>query len=39
MLSLWLEQKEGAQFWLRVMNELRDRGSRECREFRVRAAG
>jgi hypothetical protein len=26
VLGLWLEQAEGAKFWLRVMNELRDRG-------------
>ena len=26
MLGLWLEQNEGAKFWLRVMNELRNRG-------------
>ena len=26
MLGLWIEQTEGAKFWLRVMNELRDRG-------------
>src|SRR6476619_5142050 len=26
ILGLWLEQNEGAKFWLRVMNELRDRG-------------
>ena len=25
-LGLWLEQSEGAKFWLRVMNELRHRG-------------
>jgi putative transposase len=25
-LGLWIEQTEGAKFWLRVMNELRDRG-------------
>jgi putative transposase len=25
-LGLWLEQNEGAKFWLRVMNELRNRG-------------
>jgi len=25
ILSLWLEQNEGAKFWLRVMNELRNR--------------
>ncbi|MEO5759322.1 MAG: IS256 family transposase [Mesorhizobium sp.] len=26
ILGLWLEQNEGAKFWLRVMNELRSRG-------------
>jgi putative transposase len=26
LLELWLEQNEGAKFWLRVMNELRGRG-------------
>jgi putative transposase len=26
VLGLWLEQAEGAKFWLRVMNELRNRG-------------
>jgi putative transposase len=26
VLGLWLEQNEGAKFWLRVMNELRHRG-------------
>ena len=26
VLGLWSEQTEGAKFWLRVMNELRDRG-------------
>jgi putative transposase len=26
VLGLWLEQNEGAKFWLRVMNELRRRG-------------
>tara|TARA_B100000378_G_scaffold233676_1_gene199446 strand:- start:13063 stop:13212 length:150 start_codon:yes stop_codon:yes gene_type:complete len=25
VLGLWLEQNEGAKFWLRVMNELRNR--------------
>ena len=25
-LGLWIEQTEGAKFWLRVMNELRTRG-------------
>jgi putative transposase len=26
ILGLWIEHSEGAKFWLRVMNELRDRG-------------
>ncbi len=26
ILGLWLEQNEGAKFWLRFMNELRNRG-------------
>ena len=26
ILGLWLEQNEGARFWLRVMNELKNRG-------------
>src|SRR5918998_6321893 len=26
VLGLWIEQAEGAKFWLRVMNELKDRG-------------
>ena len=26
VLGLWIEQTEGAKFWLRVMNELCDRG-------------
>jgi putative transposase len=26
VLGLWLEHNEGAKFWLRVMNELRNRG-------------
>src|ERR687889_710982 len=26
VLGLWLEQNEGAKFWLRVLNELRNRG-------------
>jgi putative transposase len=26
VLGLWIEQTEGAEFWLRVVNELRDRG-------------
>ena len=26
MLGIWIEQTEGAKFWLRVMNELKNRG-------------
>ena len=26
VLVLWIEPIEGAKFWLRVMNQLRDRG-------------
>ena len=26
VLGIWIEQNEGAKFWLRVMNELRNRG-------------
>ncbi len=26
VLGLWLEQNEGAKFWLRVMNEMKNRG-------------
>ena len=26
MLGLWIEQTEGAKFWLKVMNELKTRG-------------
>ena len=26
MLGIWIEQTEGAKFWLRVMNELKSRG-------------
>jgi hypothetical protein len=31
VLGLWLEQNEGAKFWLRVMNELRNRGTEDTR--------
>jgi putative transposase len=27
ILGLWIEQSEGAKFWLRVMNELKTRGA------------
>ncbi len=26
MLGLWIEQSEGAKFWLKVMNDLKTRG-------------
>jgi putative transposase len=26
VLGLWIEQTEGAKFWLKVMNELKNRG-------------
>ena len=26
MLGIWIEQTEGAKFWLRVVNELKTRG-------------
>ncbi len=26
ILGIWIEQTEGVEFWLRVMNELKDRG-------------
>ena len=29
MLGMWIEQSEGAKFWLRVMNELRSRGTQD----------
>lgn len=29
VLGLWLEQNKGAKFWLRVMNELRNRGTED----------
>jgi len=30
VLGLWIEQTEGAKFWLRVMNELKARGVKDC---------
>ncbi len=27
VLGMWIEQTEGAKFWLRVMNELKSRGA------------
>ena len=29
MLGLWIEQNEGAKFWLRVMNALKTRGTED----------
>ena len=29
VLGLWIEQTEGAKFWLKVMNELRNRGVKD----------
>ena len=29
ILGLWIEQTEGAKFWLRVMSEIRNRGTRD----------
>jgi putative transposase len=29
ILGLWIEQTEGANFWLRVMTELRNRGTQD----------
>jgi transposase-like protein len=29
VLGIWIEQTEGAKFWLRVMTELRNRGTHE----------
>ena len=26
IVGIWIEQSEGAKFWLRVMNELKNRG-------------
>ena len=29
ILGIWIEQTEGAKFWLRVMNELKNRGAQD----------
>lgn len=29
VLGLWIEQSEGAKFWLRIMNELKARGAQD----------
>lgn len=29
VLGLWIEQSEGAKFWLRVMNEIKNRGTQD----------
>lgn len=39
MLGLWLEQNEGAKFWLRVMNEIRNRGTEDILGPRRRPQG
>jgi hypothetical protein len=36
ILGRWLEQNEGATFWLRVMNELKNRGVRGYGQGSVR---
>ncbi len=33
VLGLWIEQNEGAKFWLRVLNELKNRGVCGCPRF------
>ena len=30
LLGLWIEQNEGAKFWLKVLNELKGRGMQDC---------
>ena len=35
VLGLWIEQTEGAKFWLKVFNELRNRGLLRSEERRV----
>lgn len=32
VLALWLERNEGAKFWLRVMKELKNRGTEDIRD-------
>ena len=38
LLGLWIEQNEGAKFWLHVLTELKNRGvapaATACRAFR-----
>jgi hypothetical protein len=36
ILGIWIEQTEGAKFWLRVMNELKNRGRRRHPDRRRR---
>ncbi len=41
ILGVWIEQTEGAKLWLRVMSEIRNRGTcdiliRECKDSAVR---
>src|SRR5512132_101056 len=38
VLGLWIEQSEGAKFWLKVMNELKTRGERHPDRRRRRPA-
>jgi hypothetical protein len=38
ILGLWIEQTEGAKFWLRVMTELRNRGTQDILDRRGRRA-
>ena len=38
VLGIWVETTEGAKFWLRVMNELKARGSRRRAHRRLRRA-
>ncbi len=33
VLVLWIQQSEGAKFWLGVMNELKNRGIQDSRAF------
>jgi putative transposase len=36
ILGIWIEQTEGAKFWLRVMNELKNRGAQDIPHSRRR---
>jgi putative transposase len=35
VLGLWVEQTEGAKFWMRVMTELKNRGGSRCPHLKV----